>query len=56
MKNDLIKSAIPKLSRQSYGAISQCLASVTLECDDKTQDKAVSELIYVISSKSDNEA
>ena len=42
IKNYLTKSAVRKLNPQSYGAISQCLVSVTLEDEDKSQKKAVS--------------
>jgi len=56
LKNELIKSAESNLSRQSYSAISQCLAALTLEADSKIQHKAIEELLSLIESQLDNQS
>eukprot|EP00484_Ammonia_sp_Unknown_P008564 CAMPEP_0197075724 /NCGR_PEP_ID=MMETSP1384-20130603/211754_1 /TAXON_ID=29189 /ORGANISM="Ammonia sp." /LENGTH=1301 /DNA_ID=CAMNT_0042514573 /DNA_START=883 /DNA_END=4788 /DNA_ORIENTATION=- len=52
-KNELIKSAVPKLSRSSYSAIAQCLSILILSADDK---KSIVEIIKLVDAHSSNDA
>ncbi|ETO22841.1 hypothetical protein RFI_14352 [Reticulomyxa filosa] len=56
LKSELLKTARPGLSRQSYIAVSQCLSTLTLQVDDKAQYEAVTELIAAIGNKEENHA
>lgn len=49
-KNDLIRSAVPKLSRSSYSAIAQCLSVLILAANDT---KSIGEIVKLIDSKND---
>ena len=45
LKNELIKSAQPKLSRSSYSAIAQCLSSLILSDKNESSKKSILELV-----------
>jgi len=52
-KNELIKAAVPKLSRSSYSAIAQCLSVLILASADT---KSIGEIIKLVDSKNDAHA
>jgi len=54
-KNELIKAAVPKLSRSSYSAIAQCLSVLILASAAK-DTKSIGEIIKLVDSKNDAHA
>jgi len=53
LKNELIKAAVPKLSRSSYSAIAQCLSVLILASSDT---KSIGEIIKLVESDNDAHA
>jgi len=53
LKNELIKAAVPKLSRSSYSAIAQCLSVLILASNDT---KSIGEIIKLVDSSNDAHA
>jgi cullin-associated NEDD8-dissociated protein 1 len=53
IKDSLIKTAKKDLNRQSYVAIAQCMATLTLGADEATRGDAVKQLIALLDDKNE---